>query len=549
MIRVARPASLPEASDRLVVVEASAGTGKTYFLEHRVVDLILNGAELGQLLLVTFTEKAVAELRMRIRDVLDRLARATTDDGHGWLIDDTARTRLRAAVTAFDHAPIFTIHGFCHRILVEDAFASSRLFDQTQVTDEVAFDAAFSALLREQFARVSPDKELLEAFLASGRKVDRLRDLLLSCARAGIDARLRRRLDDEAVRRASELMREQLGTEGRRNTITIALPSEKRWLPERLAEIATAIDETPPDANAAQQLAMIDRCRDALDLLVARAPKLPPAIVHAIKTALGTMSLDEACAAAMLPAIIARVQADKQEHGLFDYDDMLHLVWRALSGPRGDELAARLRARTPWAMIDEFQDTDPVQWNIFRTVWMHAEARGLTIVGDPKQAIYGFRGADVRTYLEARDEMLRAGATRVPLDVNRRSTEALVTAVNHILLGNVMMPLLAGDITYDEPVKASGDVICSDTRPPVAVLAIKSGGKANAEGNRIALSRAIGDAIEALRERPPSWSSRGAIQKFALGQVMVLTRTNRDSTEIATALRARGLPCALVEPE
>jgi exodeoxyribonuclease V beta subunit len=196
MIRVARPASLPEASDRLVVVEASAGTGKTYFLEHRVVDLILNGAELGQILLVTFTEKAVAELRMRIRDVLDRLARATTDDGHGWLIDDTARARLRAAVTAFDHAPIFTIHGFCHRILVEDAFASSRLFDQTQVTDEVAFDAAFSALLREQFARVSPDKELLEAFLASGRKVDRLRELLLSCARAGIDARLRRRLDD-----------------------------------------------------------------------------------------------------------------------------------------------------------------------------------------------------------------------------------------------------------------------------------------------------------------------------------------------------------------
>jgi exodeoxyribonuclease V beta subunit len=549
MIRVARPAALPPAGDRLVVVEASAGTGKTYFLEHRVVDLILGGAELGQILLVTFTEKAVAELRMRIRDVLDRLARSTADHGEGWLIDDAARARLRAAVTAFDHAPIFTIHGFCHRILVEDAFASQRLFDQTQVTDEVAFDAAFSALLREQFARLSPDKELLEAFLASGRKVERLRDLLLQCARAGIDARLRRRLDDEAVRRASELMREQLGTEGRRNTITIALPSEKKWLPARLAEIATAIAETPPEANAAQQLAMIDRCRDALDLLAARAPKLPPAIVAAIKTALGTMSLDEACAAAMLPTVIARVQADKQEHGLFDYDDMLHLVWRALSGPRGAELAARLRARTPWAMIDEFQDTDPVQWNIFRTVWMHAEARGLTIVGDPKQAIYGFRGADVRTYLEARDEMLRAGATRVPLDINRRSTEALVAAVNQILVGNVMMPLLAGEITYDEPVKASGDVICGDTRPPIAVLAIKAGAKANAEGNRIALSRAIGDAIEALRERPPSWSSRGAIQPFALGQVMVLTRTNRDSTEIAAALRARGLPCALVEPE
>ena len=156
MTRATRPTSLPAATDRFVVVEASAGTGKTFFLEHRVVDLILAGAELGQILLVTFTEKAVAELRMRIRDLLDRLSRVTIDapGDSVWEIDDDAKRRLRAAVTTFDHAPIFTIHGFCHRILVEDAFAARRLFEQTQVADEVAFDAAFGVVLREQFARV-----------------------------------------------------------------------------------------------------------------------------------------------------------------------------------------------------------------------------------------------------------------------------------------------------------------------------------------------------------------------------------------------------------
>jgi ATP-dependent exoDNAse (exonuclease V) beta subunit len=76
-VSAARPPALPAADTRLVVVEASAGTGKTFFLEHRVVDLVLAGAELGQILLVTFTEKAVAELRLRIRDVLDRLSRTT----------------------------------------------------------------------------------------------------------------------------------------------------------------------------------------------------------------------------------------------------------------------------------------------------------------------------------------------------------------------------------------------------------------------------------------------------------------------------------------
>ena len=152
--RVARPTSLPPATDRFCVVEASAGTGKTFFLEHRVVDLILAGAELGQILLVTFTDKAVAELRMRIRDLLDRLSRAEGDlaasDESVWEIDDAARARLRASVTAFDHAPIFTIHGFCHRVLIEEAFNARRLLDQKQVTDEVAFDAAFSALVRER---------------------------------------------------------------------------------------------------------------------------------------------------------------------------------------------------------------------------------------------------------------------------------------------------------------------------------------------------------------------------------------------------------------
>src|SRR5438309_7451768 len=106
-------------------------------------------------------------------------------------------------------------------------------------------------------------------------------------------------------------------------------------------------------------------------------------------------------------------------------------------------------------MIDDFQYTDPVQWNIFRTVWLHPDARGLTIVGDPKQAIYGFRGADVATYRDARDELVRNGATVVSLDVNRRSTAAMVDAINRILEADGISPLLDHAIRYDHPVKPS----------------------------------------------------------------------------------------------
>jgi exodeoxyribonuclease V beta subunit len=563
-VQIARPAALPPPDAALVVVEASAGTGKTFFLEHRVVDLILAGAELGQILLVTFTDKAVAELRLRIRDLLDRLSRAPAAAAPAepvgepaatpaWTIDDAARRRLRAAVTAFDHAPIYTIHGYCHRILIEDAFSARRLFDQHQVADEVAFDAAFSALVRERFAYRAPDRELLAAFLetrapsGAPRTIDALRALLLGCVRA--HAPIRRALDPDAACAVLDQLRAAFGSESRRAAVLAALPGERRWLTGRLDEIAAALAACNESAPAPHQLAAIDLVRDACELIAGRAAKLPPDVVAAVRAVATASSLDEAIAAQMLPAVLLRIGQDKAEAGQFDYDDMLELVWSALTGPRRAEFAARLRERTPWTMIDEFQDTDPVQWNIFRTVWMHPDASGLTIVGDPKQAIYGFRGADVDTYLAARDEMLRAGATRVVLDVNRRSTEPLVAAVNQVLIGTLALPLLTGRITYDDPVRASGDVVVDDVRPPVTVFQLQAAGKASADAHRSALAGAIADAIEALRAAPPVWRVRGAVRPFALDQVMVLTRANRESAELAAALRARGLACALVEPE
>jgi exodeoxyribonuclease V beta subunit len=548
MVRVARPDSLPPANARFVVVEASAGTGKTYFLEHRVVDLILGGADLAQILLVTFTDKAVAELRMRIRDLLDRTARADISAATAsyWEIDDAARARLRAAVTAFDHAPIFTIHGFCHRILIEDAFAAKRLFQQTQVADEVAFDAAFSSLLRERFAKESPDRELLEAYLEAGSTVENLRDLLLRCARA--DARVPRRFDPQPVLAIADALRRELGSREQRDAIRdgVYWKGQQRHVGDWLDSVERALGLIGD--HPASILGACDHLRvDAQKLCkhMSASPAFAGA-TSALRDAIRAMPLDEAIASELLPHVIARIGTDKAEHGMFDYDDMLELVLEALRGPRGDELAIRLRARTPWAMIDEFQDTDPVQWDIFRRVWMHDDARGLTIVGDPKQAIYGFRGADVATYEAARDELLRVGATRVDLDINRRSTEALVEAVNAILAGPPMMPLLDKSIRYDHPVKASGDVTCADRRPPVTVFHMQGPKR---DDNRIALARAIGAEIERLRDAPPVWQSRGRQPPFSLGHVMVLTRSNKESVAIAAALRARGLPCALVESD
>ena len=553
MTKVARPESLPATTDRFVVVEASAGTGKTYFLEHRVVDLVLAGAELGQILLVTFTDKAVAELRLRIRDLLDRLARTTeaSDTATTWEIDDAARKRLRDAVTAFDYAPIFTIHGFCYRVLVEDAFAAQRLFEQTQVADEVAFEAAFTALLREKFATTAPDRDLLAAYLTRGETVDKLRTLLLACARK--DAPPRVAYTPEAAAQLGLALRTVFGTPAARAALIDQLAfkgNDKRFGPNWVDLIGHAVEDW--DGSAASVFALCDAIRktkktepgEKLLSRVVKVPQLAP-IASVLKSALAMTSLDEAVAAVMLPQVLARIATDKAEHGMFDYNDMLSLVREALHGARGGELAKRLRERTPWVMIDEFQDTDPVQWDIFRTVWMDETAKGLTIVGDPKQAIYSFRGADVATYLGARDALLAHGATRVDLDVNRRSTAPMVEAVNKILLADGISPLLDQAIRYDHPVSATGEIEMRGARPPITVFELT--GQGRREESRQALAMAIGHEIEALRAAPPVWTSRGTQPTFSLGHCMVLTRTNRDSDGIAQALRARGLACALVE--
>jgi exodeoxyribonuclease V beta subunit len=264
------------------------------------------------------------------------------------------------------------------------------------------------------------------------------------------------------------------------------------------------------------------------------------------------------CAHRFLPEVMARVRATKARRGQFDFQDMLRLVGEALVGERGAELAARLRAMHPWALIDEFQDTDDVQWDIFRTVWADGADTSLAIVGDPKQAIYSFRGADVHTYLRARTELNARGAVRVDLTDNHRSSTELVEAVNALVGGRAYAPFFTGDIRYDAPVRAASGTAAAwpDGRPlsPVHVFEIDApDGHGKNDAVAATLAERIGDEIHALLSPPPEQRLqlrfRDAARPLRPADIHVLTRSGRQSDEIAVALRARGVPCALFQRE
>ncbi|MCL2455287.1 MAG: UvrD-helicase domain-containing protein [Micrococcales bacterium] len=322
-----------------VVLEASAGTGKTHTIASLVVRYVAEGAvRLPQMLLVTFGRKAASELGDRVRERLVATERALrdpdttgTDEVAAWLARcdsaelDARRQRLADALADLDAATITTTHGFCERMLRALGIQADHDPDATLLPDVAA--------LREEI------------------------------------------VDDLYLRKYAHDPSPRLSVDQARKIARAAVS-------DHAAEIAP---HAPPEGEA----------KDSTGL------------ARAVRTEL---------------------TARKRAARLVDYDDLLVLLAQALTDPvTGPAATARVRERYRVVMVDEFQDTDPVQWKILRTAF-HQHAT-LVLIGDPKQAVYAFRGADVTTYLDAVSEV---GDVRT-LDRTWRTDAAVLDGLAPIL--------------------------------------------------------------------------------------------------------------------
>ncbi|HEY5284957.1 MAG TPA: UvrD-helicase domain-containing protein, partial [Polyangia bacterium] len=466
-LRYPRPPEVAMLGRGHNVVESSAGTGKTFLLEHLFVDLILtHGLSCEEILVVTFTEKATAELVLRLRKLIARLANLRADDpmaiaaaraptNASWTIDVNAKKLLGEALLAFDRASIFTIHAFCQRVLRDHAFVQGRFFDEELVGHETVFTEAFHEVLRTQVSRDGTLVAAFEAWEASGKSVGELEGLLRECdGKEGVP--LRRHFDEARLARALAAWQpiavddEQLK---RRLKEAKVHHSTVKSILDRLARVSEIIGACHGDTvrflAAMQSFPKEDRKEDRLTYLV---QNLPAASSDASLTALAglvldlhdaTVPLEVLLVERFLPLVRERAAHRKRQAGLFDFSDMLGLVAEALAdpGPAGQALLEALRRRYRHALIDEFQDTDEVQWSIFRRTFVegsdghghghdHDHDYGLTVIGDPKQAIYGFRGADVAAYRGATRALQDAGGKCLVLDRNFRSSEGIIEATN-----------------------------------------------------------------------------------------------------------------------
>jgi exodeoxyribonuclease V beta subunit len=459
-VTLLQPMTFPLFGARLI--EASAGTGKTFTIASLYLRLLLgHGGEhyghgkplnVEQILVVTFTEAATAELKSRIRQRIHtaRLAFArgySEDASIQPLLTDigdhqAASMLLLDAERQMDSAAIFTIHGFCQRMLVQNAFESGARFENEFITDETRIKSQVVAdywrrhfyplpisvakLVRSYWPTPQDLVNQIRGYL--GGKAIRLsvpaldRDLVtthqdnLNCIVAmkqawlqqssAALALLQQALDNKIIDRKTynakhfpnwcSQVSDWAATATEDYTIPDALP---RFSQATLAE-KTKSGETPAHSLFR-----------AIEVFVAEPISLKsPLLAHAISVCRDLLA-----------------DAKKQKQWL-SFDDLLLQLSSALDVDEDERLATRIRELYPVALIDEFQDTDPLQYSIFSRIYLPDPKCGLFMIGDPKQAIYAFRGADIFTYIQARNQVV----DHYTLGTNWRSSADVIHGVNQL---------------------------------------------------------------------------------------------------------------------
>lgn len=557
------------------LIEASAGTGKTWTLTALYARLLLERQlNVGQILVVTYTTAATAELRERIRTRLAELLTvyegvpstdAFLNDLHARHPGEEARRRLLLAVHGFDEAAIFTIHGFCQRALQDAAFEAGGDFDSELTQDDrEILDALLADAWRAELAEADPAWAgfLAKSGITPAWLRDRLRSHLGKPYLRVEPGTLPDEVDFGAARAAWEcaagLWREngadwveELKNHGGLNQNTHKPGKFALWAADLEAYFAdpAALFEPPEGLKKFGSEALAKACKKGYD---APSCQLALALDELRKILDDSLPGGQARLIALQVRLLARLNeelpARKAQQRLLAFDDLLNRLDQALQGPAGEHLAATLRNRYPLALIDEFQDTDPVQYAIFSRIYRQdTENADLCFVGDPKQAIYAFRGADLATYLTARGEAWR----QYNLPTNYRSTPELIEALN--LLFARPRPFAEPGLGYP-PVNAS-----SKPRAQLVLSALDAAGQGaplglvwlgdehlskGEAGRLVALdtARRIAALLAASGQGRAYFDEDGRRTPLKGGDIAILVANHRQAGEIAAELSARGVP-------
>jgi len=575
------------------LIEASAGTGKTYTICSLYARLILEKElDISNILVVTYTGAATEELRDRIRNVLHDMyilySSCLKSPGHpldaydSWMIEMLTQCptspkrlqRLDMAIRNFDEAAIYTIHSFCHRVLLENAFESGVIFDAELLSDtshliqEIADD-----FFRQHLYEANP------LFLQYARKNTQTPDTLREWINYIITAPFLKLSPD--ITCPSEEVISDL-----ENNYTAYYEQTKAIFKSEYQSILEALTNHQGINRSKYRDDRVEKWLYQLknyfsDVPVPRLPHENLERFQQISINNGTKKNYESpehiffefcemlmnTSSQLLDVYETKMTYIKKEFMqqaqsiLFEkkkklqiqsFDDLLHYVYKALSGDVDSPLAKVIRNKYHAALIDEFQDTDPIQYHIFYTVFSHPECV-LYIIGDPKQAIYSFRGADLFAYLNG----VENADNQYTLDTNWRSSPSLVDSIN-LLFFRHNAPFVYENMPYQWVSSALPDIrmtIGTDKipQPPLQILYLES-----PEGNESTIPKThardfiykiVSEHIDQLLILASRNEATIDNQPVRPGDIAILVRTNFEARNIQLALQSVDIPGVLYSKE
>ncbi|MGC9323452.1 MAG: exodeoxyribonuclease V subunit beta [Desulfomonilia bacterium] len=559
------------------LIEASAGTGKTYTLTSLYLRYLLeHELSVDQILVVTYTVPATDELRERIRArircAIDAFSESSCDDEFICCLKGSGKDLSRSAMLLtdalhrFDEAAIFTIHGFCQRMLNDMAFESGSPFtselitDQSEILLQVIDDFFRQHVLKQsnpEFIRYARNKGVTpEGLLALVRRVPLHASITPDGEKPDIEAACSRyRHTFEQVQQCWNSDREEIlnllsSNSGLKRSI-YKQSSIATW-GSQMDEFISSRGRTLPlfphfDRFTTSKIrsslkmgfsAPEHRFFSLGDELMERAHEFVAAMDDGI-----TWLKRE-----LFRFVDAELPGRKEKNGLIHFDDLLLKMRNALRSESGGHLARAVRKQVKAALIDEFQDTDPIQYEIFRALFPSGP---LFLIGDPKQAIYSFRGADIFTYLEA-SRAIPAGNSHT-LTENYRSDPGLIRATN-TLFSSCRGPFIFQEIGF-EPVtpalKEDREILRDGENSPFTVWFFRS-------GSERPMSKSDGEGIvtEAMVCEISRLLNKGHLGQLRIGQcplkprnIAILVRENRQARMIRDILRTHEIPCVILSDE
>lgn len=529
-------------------IEASAGTGKTYSLAILVVRLLLEKKlPIEQILLVTFTEAAAAELKERTAKFIRLALRETVTKGSSKeeniakivqkceLDNETKQKLLRQALLDMDKATMATIHSFCQQTLTEFAFETGQEFGKELMTD---IDAIVNQKVEEFMRNDVATKAML---------VEKIQGILIAAVQNKLkgqefwpsadSGKLIKSIDHILEELTSLLtdkkhyfnegVREQIADDFKNDRIKGRKPDDNKK-----TEILNSLKSPEKSFKLFTQQPVAKYIQNNFQDLYEGANKLNKE-VNEYETALKELLILK-----IITDLPQKVKQKLNEKNALTFNDLIQLLYDVRENP---DLIKLMRAKYKAVFVDEFQDTDPKQYGIFKTFFQDDDETVLFFIGDPKQSIYGWRQADVETYRSARDS---DKMKKLKMNKNFRSSASFIAAANEFFQLDSHSKLEYVEVEAKDNKTESGLFAQDEPIPAIQILKSDAGQDAN-EFTQEVMKYLFSDALRLRLNK----NGETLNKNVSPANVAVLVRTGRQGKEVKRVLDKLNIPSVLIADE